>query len=416
MNEIRDILIGMDFGEKVSQTCYYDRRRQEPVEVTMKVGAAYYENPSCVCWREKNQEWSVGLEAKYFAKEQGGILIDNLYQLCWEDKSIELGGQTKEAWELVAAYIQGMIHFLGSREPVKNTKCLAVTVPNLNGNMVKNLQKACESIGYSKNQVLLLDYSESFYYYSYCQRLDFRSRNIGWFAFDQNQVSFRKLYASAGGKVNFVKLSDPVSTELGETAEDRDFDFYQFLVSTLENDLYSSIYITGEGFDQEWAKPHSIPMLCRQKRKVFEGNNLFVKGACYAAKEKLEDKKLKGFLYLGDALVKTNIGMEMQVMGTPAYYALIEAGKNWYDCQSDCEFLLDDREDLTFLVSRMDETISQKVKMKLPGLPKRPDKTTRLHLHLEYTAAGVCEITAEDLGFGEFYPSSKKTWKETAHW
>lgn len=130
----------------------------------------------------------------------------------------------------------------------------------------------------------------------------------------------------------------------------------------------------------------------------------------------MEDKKLKGFLYLGDALVKTNVGMEMQVMGTPAYYALIEAGKNWYDCQSDCEILLDGREDLTFLVARMDETSSQKVKMKLPGLPKRPNKTTRLHLHLEYTAAGVCQIRVEDLGFGEFYPSSRKVWTETAHW
>lgn len=416
MNEIRDILIGIDLGEKVSQICYYDRRRQEPVEVTMKVGSACYESPSCVCWREKSQEWSMGLEAEYFAREQGGILVENFYHLCEEDLKISVGGQMREPWELAAAYIQGMIHFLGSREPVKNTKCLAVTVPNLNGNMVKNLQKACESIGYSKDQLLLADYSESFYYYAYCQRLDFRTRNIGWYAFDENQVTFRRLYASAGGKLTFVRLSDPVHAELGESAEDRDFDFCQFLINTLGNDLYSSIYITGHGFDQEWAKTKSIPILCRQKRKVFEGNNLFVKGACYAAKEQLEDKKLKGFLYLGDALVKTNVGMEMQVMGTPAYYALIEAGKNWYDCQSDCEILLDGREDLTFLVARMDETSSQKVKMKLPGLPKRPNKTTRLHLHLEYTAAGVCQIRVEDLGFGEFYPSSRKVWTETAHW
>ena len=33
MNEIRDILIGVDFGREVSQICYYDRKRQEPAEV-----------------------------------------------------------------------------------------------------------------------------------------------------------------------------------------------------------------------------------------------------------------------------------------------------------------------------------------------------------------------------------------------
>lgn len=31
MNEVRNILVGFDFGEKVSQLCYYDRREGEPV-------------------------------------------------------------------------------------------------------------------------------------------------------------------------------------------------------------------------------------------------------------------------------------------------------------------------------------------------------------------------------------------------
>ncbi len=378
MNEIRDILIGVDFGREVSQICYYDRKRQEPAEVSMKVGANLFENSTCVCCWGKNQEWSIGLEAEYFAREREGFLVENLFELCEEDQGVQVGEQYMEAWELAAVYIQGLIRFLGSMEPVKNTKCLAITVQRLNGKMVKNLQKACESLGFQKEQVLLMDYSESFYYYAYCQRPDFRSRNVGWFDFKGNEVSFRKLFASMSGKVTLVKLGDSVRAAIGEDPKDRDFDFYQFLVNTLENDLYSSIYITGEGFDQEWAKPRSIPLLCRQQRKVFQGNNLFVKGACYGAKEQLEDKKLKGFLYMGDALVKMNVGMEMQVMGTPAYHILIEAGRNWYDCQADCELILDGREDLTFLVMGMDESSSKKVKMKLPGLPKRPNKTTRL--------------------------------------
>ena len=416
MNEIRDILIGVDFGREVSQICYYDRKRQEPAEVSMKVGANLFENSTCVCCWGKNQEWSIGLEAEYFAREREGFLVENLFELCEEDQGVQVGEQYMEAWELAAVYIQGLIRFLGSMEPVKNTKCLAITVQRLNGKMVKNLQKACESLGFQKEQVLLMDYSESFYYYAYCQRPDFRSRNVGWFDFKGNEVSFRKLFASMSGKVTLVKLGDSVRAAIGEDPKDRDFDFYQFLVNTLENDLYSSIYITGEGFDQEWAKPRSIPLLCRQQRKVFQGNNLFVKGACYGAKEQLEDKKLKGFLYMGDALVKMNVGMEMQVMGTPAYHILIEAGRNWYDCQADCELILDGREDLTFLVMGMDESSSKKVKMKLPGLPKRPNKTTRLHLHMEYTASGFCEFVVEDLGFGEMYPSSQKIWRETAHW
>ena len=97
--------------------------------------------------------------------------------------------------------------------------------------------------------------------------------------------------------------------------------------------LFSSIQITGYGFDPKWAKK-SIGSLCMQRRKVYYGNNLFAKGACAAGKERMEDKILKGYRYMSPALVLKDIGMDMRVMGAPAYYPLIEAGKNWYECKA----------------------------------------------------------------------------------
>ena len=48
--------------------------------------------------------------------------------------------------------------------------------------------------------------------------------------------------------------------------EERDEDFYKFVKDTLGTDLYSSIQMNGEGFDQEWAVK-SVKLLCYQKRK-----------------------------------------------------------------------------------------------------------------------------------------------------
>ena len=47
MNEVRNILVGFDFGEKVSQLCYYDRREGEPVSLPVKVGTGQYTFPEC---------------------------------------------------------------------------------------------------------------------------------------------------------------------------------------------------------------------------------------------------------------------------------------------------------------------------------------------------------------------------------
>lgn len=41
----------------------------------------------------------------------------------------------------------------------------------------------------------------------------------------------------------------------------------------------------------------------------------------------------------------------MRVMGSPAYYPLIEGGSNWYECNAECELILDDTEELVFVVN-----------------------------------------------------------------
>ena len=38
MNEIRDLIVGIDFGREYSQICYYDRKGEEPRSLSMKVG------------------------------------------------------------------------------------------------------------------------------------------------------------------------------------------------------------------------------------------------------------------------------------------------------------------------------------------------------------------------------------------
>ena len=78
--------------------------------------------------------------------------------------------------------------------------------------------------------------------------------------------------------------------------------------------------------------------------------------------------------------------------------------------------ILDDTSELVFVVSIPEETEKKRVAMALEGLPKRPNRTSRLSLTLKYVSPRDCEITVEDLGFGEMYPSSGKIWRELVRW
>lgn len=415
MNEIRDIIVGLDFGRENSQICYYDRKGDEPRSLSMKVGGNQYEAPSCLCWRLEQMDYCVGLEAEYFVREKGGIMIDNVYGICEKRDSVLVEGKKFAPWEILAQFLNGMLKFLGVTELLKNIKCVVVTLPELTIIQVENFQKAFEAMGFSHEKYMLLDYGESFYYYILSQKRETWNRSVAWYAFKPECVQFRKMTMNGATKPVTVKLEEPVEVTLPTEAEERDTEFCKFVQKTLGKDLFSSIQITGDGFSQEWAE-QSVRLLCYQKRKVFYGNNLFAKGACAAGKEKLENKMLKGYRFLSDSLVMTDVGMEMRVMGSPTYYPLIEAGNNWYDSKTSCELILDDTEELVFVVSTYDRSEKSRVGMMLPGIPVRPNKTTRLRLELQYISATECKVTVTDLGFGEMFPSCGKVWTETVEW
>ena len=273
-----------------------------------------------------------------------------------------------------------------------------------------------EELEIQNTSFIIMDHEESFYYYIMTQKTETWNRSVGWYSFDKNHVTFRKMVMNSNAKPILVKLEDPVETDLNDSDnEQRDADFYTFAKNTLGSELYSSIQIDGEGFDQEWAQK-SVKLLCYQKRKVFYGNNLFAKGACAAGAERFLTRKLRDYRYLSSSLVLKDVGMDMRVMGAQAYYPLIEAGRNWYECRAECELILDGTDELIFVASAMGESEKKYIGMRLPGLPKRPNKTTRLDVKLQYISQDECEIMVTDLGFGEMFPSSGKVWKETTRW
>lgn len=414
MNEIRDLIIGIDFGKEFSQISYYDRKAGEPLSVSMKVGSSQFEAPTLLCRRIEQDDFCVGLEAKYFGKEKGGILVERLYEICEKEEAVQVAGVNYEPWELLAHFLKGMIRFLGIVDIVKNTKCVVLTSRNLTAVQVQNFQKAFGKLKFPAEKVMLMDYCESFYYYTMTQKRETWNRSIGWYDFKGDKVIFRKLSLNSATKPILVRISDPVETILGDE-EQRDEDFCDFIKKTLQKELFSNIQITGEGFDQSWAE-NSVKLLCFQKRKVYFGNNLFAKGACAAGVERMENKALKSYRYLSNSLVLVDVGMEMRVMGSPTYHSLIEAGTNWYESRCHCEFILDRVKELVFVVSTMGSSEKKKIAMELPDLPERPNKTTRISLDLEFESAKKCRIIAKDLGFGEMFPSSGKVWEEVTNW
>lgn len=410
MNEVRNIIVGFEIGEKISQICYYDRSENEPVSLNV-TGQNNCTFPTLLSKGPGVEQYHFGVEAEYFGTHKNEILIDDLYAIWQTDEKQAIDQQEVSPAALLEKFIVGGLSMLGVADTPKSIKAVMITVPQINKYLVENVKRVGEVLGFATNQLLVQDYNESFYYHTMYQKPDFSSRKVALFAIEKDDVLFKELNINRQTKPALVSVRRGGVTPLSSEDDRRDDEFYDFAKVNFGEDTYSSVFIIGNGFDKSWAKK-SIPFLCRYQRPVFYGNNLYCKGACYAAKDKSEDRALKDYLYAGPDLVRMNIGMDMVMSGVTTYYPLIEAGVNWYEAIANCEILLDGVDELVFTAKHMDKGEKRRCVMSLPGLPSRPPKATRLKVKMEFASASKLDIEVTDLGLGELFETSGLSWYE----
>ena len=408
MNE-RNLIVGIAMDQNSAQVCYFKKDMSDAVSFEVQVGSGKVDFPVLLSWIPGTDEWYSGPEAEFFAREKNGILIDRLYDLVQHGNSVELEGRTFSAGELLARYLLRLLKLAGVQEVALQIEAVALSFPQLTRAAVQVIREALGKLGLPKGKTLLLDYKECFYYHTLYQKQELWARGAGLFSFRNDEVTWYKLGLNVRTRPVTVEVKEGSTITLNENT--RDEQFAELIRSSIGDAFYSALFIAGAGFSQSWAK-QSTALLCCKQRKVFGENALFAKGACFAAREKLYDQLLKGYLYVGEDMVRTNIGMDMQIKGTPAYYPLVNAGVSWYETGKECEFLLDDTDELVFQVSNMDTGKKTRYSMKLDGLPERPGRTTRIRLKAAYDSVGCCKIEAWDLGFGDLFPSSGLKWME----
>jgi hypothetical protein len=171
------------------------------------------------------------------------------------------------------------------------------------------------------------------------------------------------------------------------------------------------VFLLGEYFTKQWCK-ESLKFMCRGRR-VFQGNNLFSKGACYGAREKVFPSTLStSYIYLSKDKLRANVGMTCDKGQTEIYYPILNAGTSWYEVDKAFDVMLVKGNSITLNIVPIDGHVSRTARISLEGLKVRGNKTNRvgLRFYMENPDAIWLEIT--DLGFGEFYPSTGQVWKE----
>ena len=186
--------------------------------------------------------------------------------------------------------------------------------------------------------------------------------------------------------------------------EEKDGTFTE-IVSDTAKASDGSVFLLGEGFHGEWCQD-SLRLLCHNRR-VFKGNDLYSKGACFGMQIRLLAEKQPQMIFLSKDKMRTNVGMQVMRQGEESYLAILDGGENWYESKKEWDVILDEGNTIVLKLTPLDGRNIRNVEIVLDELPQRRAKMTRLHMQAEMKSNTLMEIQITDMGFGELAPSSE---------
>lgn len=398
--------IGIDINESYAMLSYYTDGMAEPDTLSMVAGSKSYKIPLCIARKEETGEWFYGEDAKERRQTEGIVFAENLFSQALSNESSPLEGC--DARELFFLFFKKLLSLAFLFEAGRSCDCLVMAAEHLTHACRELFASFAGKIGLSPGQFVLLEHKECFYYYALSQADELCLRDSALYDYDRERIVFWRLSCSRTTVPRVVQIDEKI---LECPAEEKDERFAAILKETLQGAPVSSVYLVGEGFDGAWMQKSLAVLL--KGRRAFAGKNLYCKGACYAAVVKA-GKKEWPYLYIGDNELKVNIGLRVEHEGRAEFYSLVDAGENWYESSGGaCEAILEG-EPCVDLWLRPPQGEGAEIRpLALTDLPRRPDRTTRLHIAAKPVAADQIYVRIQDMGFGEIAESSGKIWEYT---
>lgn len=415
-------VVGYDLGRTASQISFCVLDTEEVETVSSVAGTEQYNIPTVLCKRSGVNQWFYGKEALKYAREEDGILVEDLLTLAERGEDVLVEGESYDPVALLTLFVKRSFSLLNLRLSLNRIEAFMFTIEDLTPRMVDVLSRVAAGLGLKTGHILFQSHIESFYYYMLHQPAELWKYNVMIFEYSSSlksiclecnrKTSPQVVFINSNGYPDVSRIHWSVDeTEKEEQKKHLDEKFLQIAESEMEGGMFSTVYLLGDGFKEGWAS-ESLKYLCRNRR-VFQGNNLYSKGACFGALERvMPGKESRNYVYLGADKLKSNVGMKVLRRGEDSYFAILDAGTNWYEVTADFEVILEEGNTVDFIITPLTGEKVMDKRIVLEGLPERPESTTRLKFHIEMTAVNQVSVTIEDMGFGEIFPSSGKGWTQ----
>ncbi len=378
------IIIGIDIGKDVSMASVFNEYDLSADNIVFADGNTFKENP---------------------------ISADRWPQIVREGYQ----GQLDDICNFFASIIEQAKKMSGRIK----VSMLAITVYDFDVHMLDSIAAIMEKLNIMREHWVVISHEEAYAYYAYNQKkdlyasgvmlLDYQPSGLQCYLCSDMKMGLKSVimensYMLASDSVNRAGNKDiPLSQVSGEIIE--------WLSDILSDHYVSSIYLTGSGFDVSEFPQDLTKFLCSH-RKVFAGQNIYVKGAAFCGYEEVYPMTAEQIVLACHHRIATGIEMDIVERGKAKRLRIVKPGTNWYAASREFQFIASDLNEIRLYMKPCDGRNEYIESVDVSEIPFRADKQTRINMSFDFTADNKFTVTVQDRGFGDFVKSSGKVINE----
>ena len=400
------LVIGLDLNDDYTRISCYDEEKSWTI-------------PTVICRKKQEEVWLAGEEAYACTLVGEGVIVDKLLKMVRKDGTSTIGGIRYTGRELLNLFVRKMLEYPMKEFGENEVDQLVISLQQVDAKMTDTLMYCADFLGIPREKVHVISHMESFVYYVLSQKKDLWTNQVGLFDLSNQRLCYYEMKVQRGLRRNMVQADsenmeeafnlDILDSPSGSRLADR------ILCSCgerlLSKKLFSSIFLTGKGFDRtDWAGEF-MKLVCHRK-KVFAEPVLFARGAAYKGADCRQSATSYPYIFICEGRLKTEVSMRVVRGQKEGSLVLASYGDNWYESKSTMDFILDDQNEIEFTITPLDSKKKKLVRIPLTGFPKRPPRTTRIQMSLAFLDERTMVTVIRDKGFGELFPASEAVIKQ----
>lgn len=407
--------IGMDLCPDSTQISFYNDIKREPETVNQLNNKETYMMPNILFFSKDTGDWYVGSEASEARFKEDGIILDELYKNAANEEMVDVDGIMYTYRQLFLMMLKMHIDSFLYRYEGATVKKLVVTLPEYNKNLFRVVSGLYRELNIPADSVSITSHLDSGLYYIFNQSSELWINSVGLFDYNVDGLHYYRIDISRGKEpaiisVTHMDYSKDFNMALF-TGDDilMDNTFAKIVDAEMKKTHISSVFLTGLGFSEDWMNK-SRNVLC-QGRRVFAGQNIYTKGACYkAVGGEYEEFYNKYFVE-----TKENVIFDIGISSGDEednFIPVARGGRQWYNIKGKINVILDDTDIITLIYRsrRTEQEIRETVK--LHGIPKRPNKTSKFSIEVEFEDPHRGAVIIKDVGFGKLFPTTNKVYRK----